>query len=430
MGARFGLASRARWKSAFARETRAAFEELGPSFVKIGQMMSVRPDVFSPELVFELSRLRDSVAPLDTETVRVVIQEEFGRPPEELFEWFDREPAASASIAQVHRARLTCEARPVWGETLAAGADVVVKVLRPGVEKAVMADLELGRRLVRIAGALGAFRRLNADRLLDEFTASFHREIDLRREARVADRFAFDFRDDPLVLIPRVVWGRTTRRVLTMECVEGWPLSELDDARRAGVDAYGLAVHGATAFMRQVLVLGRFHADLHPANLFVTPDGRIAYLDFGIVGTLTPKERDDVAGMLAALVFRDAGRALERSAALGIKVPVDKAETVRRELGALMDRTLADSGGVRDFGIGFLALLGRHRIEIPVGYGLLVKSLVTVEGVSRALYPEIDIVEVARPFVTRLLARQAVRPERFYARLPAVARAALRELSA
>ena len=167
--------------------------------------------------------------------MRGVIQGEFGRPPEELFEWFDGEPAASASIAQVHRARLVREARPVWGDTLPAGADVVVKVLRPGVEEAVMADLELGRRLIRRAGALGAFRRLNADRLLDEFAASFHREIDLRNEARVADRFAFDFRDDPARLRPRVVW-REDRRARAHHGVRGG-LAALRTGRAPAVPA-------------------------------------------------------------------------------------------------------------------------------------------------------------------------------------------------
>jgi ubiquinone biosynthesis protein len=261
----------------------------------------------------------------------------------------------------------------------------------------------------------------------------------------VADRFAFGFRNDPRVLVPRMVWARTTRRVLTMEYVEGWRLSELDEARLAGVDTRGLAVHGANVFMRQVLVTGRYHADLHPANLLVTRDNRIAYLDFGIVGALSQRERALVAQMLAALVFRDARRALLASAELGVVVPPEKEDTVRRGLGALMDRTLAveDSrkspplagpvgarADVRDFGMGFLSLLGRNDIEIPVGYGLLVKSLVTVEGVSRALYPEIDIIEATRPFVTRLLAREALRPGRLYARLPAAAWAALRELSA
>ncbi|OPZ75942.1 MAG: putative protein kinase UbiB [Actinobacteria bacterium ADurb.Bin444] len=337
----------------------------------------------------------------------------------------------------MHRARLREPSRPVWGDVMPAGTPVAVKVVRPGVEQDVMADLAVARRFVQRLARLAAVRRWNVDSLVEELAASLHRELDLRNEARVSDRFAFDFRDDPRVFAPRVVWSRTTRRVLTMDFVQGWRLSDLDDAVRGGVDAYGLAVHGAEVFMRQVLVHGRFHADLHPANLLVTPDDRIAYLDFGIVGELTPHERAAVAQVLAALVFRDPERALRYSAQLGVTVPSDRATAVCENLHLLMERTLgsgalagATPADVKGFGLGLLSLLARHGIEIPVGYGLLVKSLVTVEGVARALYPEIDIIETARPFVTELLLKRAVRADVLLSRMGPALRAALRELVA
>lgn len=448
---RCGLVSKRRRREVFARELRLAFEELGPAFVKIGQLMSVRPDVFPAELVFELSQLRDAVAPLPFDVVRGAVEREFGRSLEHLYAEFDPVPVASASIAQVHRAILSEPARPVWGEVLPAGTEVAVKVVRPGIEAAVLEDLRLARRVFARLRRLRSFRRWNADALLEEFARSLDSELDLRNEGRTADRFAFDFRDDLLVKVPRIVWSRTTAGVLTMEFLPGWRLSELDDARRAGVDAYGLAVHGAEVFMRQVLVFGRYHADLHPANLFVTPDNRIAYLDFGIMGRLAREERKMVGEMLAALVYRDAHKALECSRALGVEVPADRVAAITEELGRLMGRTLAPSGGpgqedggrgdglppdvgrrpdVRDFGMGFLSLLGRHGIEVPAGYGLLVKALVTVEGVSRALYPDIDIIEAARPFVTRLLLEKAGRPRDVAARAARALRAALAELVA
>jgi ubiquinone biosynthesis protein len=209
-------------------------------------------------------------------------------------------------------------------------------------------------------------------------------------------------------------------------------LSELDEARAAGVDCLGLAVHGATAFMRQVFVYGRYHADLHPANLFVTPEGRIAYLDFGIVGYLTPAERVNITQVMAALVYRDAERALRYSDALGVHVPADRVEAVRSGLGRLLDGTTR-ADGTRDFahfGLGFLRLLGANGVAVPSGYGLLIKSLATVEGVARALYPEIDIVDTARPFTTRVLGAAMGDPARLRERLPAALRAALRELTA
>src|SRR5450759_103061 len=184
--------------------------------------------------------------------------------------------------------------------------------------------------------------------------------------------------------------------------------------------------------MRQVMIHGRYHADLHPANLFVTPKDTIAYLDFGIVGHLTKTEREDIAQVLAGMVYRDAARALRYSERLGVRVPPEKVPVVKRELGELLDSMLGQSGprSFRHFGVGFLQLLRRNDLEIPTGYGLLVKSLATVEGCARSLYPDIDIIDTARPFVTRLLSDAMGRPERINERVPAAIRAALREFVA
>lgn len=428
---RLGLVSATRRRAAVARELRLACEQLGPAFVKLGQLVSVRPDLFSAETVFEMQKLQDEVEPLDEAVVRRTITSELGASPESLFSSFCADPVASASIAQVHRATLRERYRPVWGDALAAGASVAVKVVRPEAGRTIEADLAVAGRTIGLLKRFGFMRRVDLSSLLDEFASSLRSELDLRNEGRVADRFSFDFRDDPAVLTPRVVWPLTTRRVLTMEYVEGWRLSELDQAALAGVDARALAIHGATAFMRQVLVHGRFHADLHPANIFVTPDGRIAYLDFGIVGRLTPREREHIAQVLVALAYGDADRALRHSAELGVEVPAESLAAVTHDLSVLIGRTLGgDSVDVRHFGVGFLALLGRHGIGIPVGYGLLVKSLVTVEGVARALYPEIDILDTAKPFATGLVAQAIGRPSVLAQRLPRAIRAALRELVA
>lgn len=428
--ARFGLAPGAVRRAAWARGLRRAFEHLGPAFIKLGQLISVRPDEFSGELVAEMQRMQDSVPPLPTEAIRAVIRAEFAAEPEELFATFDNEPLAAASIAQVHRATLTESCRPVWGESLPAGADVVVKVVRPGAADSILGDVAIVRRLAEhIAGTRFA-RRFDPVGLVDEFSSTVDRELDLRQEGRFADRFAFDFRDDPKVQAPRIVWTRSTSRVLTMEFITGWRLSDLEVARAAGVDCRGLAIHGATAFMRQVFVYGRYHADLHPANIFVTPENTIAYLDFGIVGYLTPEERMNITQVMAALIYRDPDRALRYSEKLGVHVPPEHVEPVRRGLGALLDGDVRPDG-TRDFahfGLGFLKLLGEHGVAIPSGYGLLIKSLATVEGVARALYPEIDIVETAQPFTTRILARAMGDPVRVRERMPAAVRAALREL--
>jgi ubiquinone biosynthesis protein len=428
---RLGLVSAARRRTVFAQEWRAAFERLGGAFLKLGQLVSVRPDEFGDELADEMALLRDQVAPAPFARIAAVIEAELGAAPSALFASIDDTPLASASVAQVHAAVLADATRPVWGEDLPAGAAVVVKVIRPGAGEALLGDIVEARRLAGNALVRRALRGVDVAALLDEFEASVRRELDLRIEGRVADHFAFDFRHDPRIVVPRIVWSRSAPRVLTMERMYGWRLSELDEAELAGVDAHGLAVHGATAFMRQVMLYGRYHADLHPSNLFVTPDSRIAYLDFGIVGHLSDAERGDIAQVLAAFVYRDADRALRYSANLGVHVPPEKVATVRAELGALLDATMGGANSdFRHFGFGFLALLRRNGITIPGGYGLLVKSLATVEGVARRLYPDIDIMEVARPFVTRMIGESIASPELLRERLPAAWRAAMREMLA
>ncbi|PKQ20656.1 MAG: hypothetical protein CVT66_03580 [Actinobacteria bacterium HGW-Actinobacteria-6] len=428
----FGLAPGTVRRTAFARAWRRSFEDLGPAFIKLGQLISVRPDEFSDELVAEMQSMQDAVPALPAAAIRAVIRSEFGREPEELWASFDDAPVASASIAQVHRATLAQPYKPVWGVELPAGTTLAIKVVRPGAAESIRADIAIARSLMERVARMRISRRFDPIALLDEFALTVDRELDLRMEGRFADRFTFDFRDDPKVVAPRTVWPTTTARVLAMEFMTGWRLSEIETAKAHGVDCYALAVHGATAFMRQVFVYGRYHADLHPANLFVTPDNTIAYLDFGIVGFLTDEERMNITQVMAALVYRDPDRALKYSAKLGVDVPADRVEVVRTALGGLLDGTYRPDG-TRDFahfGLGFLKLLGENDIKIPSGYGLLIKSLATVEGVARALYPEIDIVETAKPFTTRILGQAMGDPARLYERIPAAIRAAMREIVA
>lgn len=425
---RAGLMASDRRRAIVARHLREALEEAGPGFVKAGQLLSVRPDLVPSSWIAELERLQDAGPTVPFEQVRTSLRRALGRERDWPFAELDERPLAAASIAQVHRATLARDYRPVAGEPMPAGTVVAVKVLRPGIETRLAADLawarSWARRAVRLPG-VAAGPAMNA---LDEIEASAARELDLRHEGRVADRFRRDFADDPRIQVPRVVWPGTTRRVLTSEWVEGWRLSELGPAERAGIDARGLAEHGARAFLRQVLRLGRFHADLHPANLLVTPQGRICYLDFGIVGRSPPAQRRALARLLAATAYGDEALALDASRALGLEISDEHAPAVAREVAALADRHLRgrSPADVRGYATGFLDLLRRRRIAIPSGYGLLVKALLTVEGVARSLYPDLDVVEVARPEVTRLLLSEAADEATLPARAERAIRAAAR----
>lgn len=429
---RAGLIAPRRRRAVVARHLREALEQAGPGFVKAGQLLSVRPDLVPPAWTEELERLQDAGPQVPFDAVRSVLHQALG--PERTWPFVDLEehPVAAASVAQVHRARLRWDYRPVVGSPIPAGATVAVKVLRPGIEARLQADLAWARRWARRTRALPGVPSGALEGVLDDIEASAAREVDLRNEGRVAGGFAHDFADDPLIVVPRVVWPGTTRRVLTTEWIEGWRLRDLGPVERAGIDARALAEHGARAFLRQVLVLGRFHADLHPANLLVTTDGRICYLDFGIMGEASPEQRRAIARLLAATAFGDEALALRASRDLGLDIPDAEAAAVAREVAALAERHLRHRtpADVRGYATGFLELLRRRKIAIPNGYGLLVKALLTVEGVARSLYPDLDVVEVARPVVTRLMLADASDPATVSERAERAVRAGLRELIA
>jgi len=375
-----------------ARNVRQMLEELGPTFIKIGQLLSIRPDLVPPDLVFELERLQDTVAPLPVDVIKQQIEGELSRPLDAVFARFDDEPLGSASIGQVHRAQLK------------DGPEVVVKVQRPAAESTVDADLDLLRALAhRVRDRV---KWIDVIDVLDEFSDSLHRELDYRVEAHHIDRFRHNFRDDPLIKIPLVHWPLTTRRILVMEYVEGSKLSDLATPESLGIDTYALAEHGAEAFMRQVLEFGFFHGDLHPANILVTPDGRIGYLDFGIVGTVSEENKRIITHMLIAILRQDSDAVVREAANLGVTIPPERLPAMRAELREILFRYYGRSLEqirIEILGREFLAMLYRNHVRIPKDFALLAKALVTLEGVAKHLYPEFNIVEVARPYATKLV---------------------------
>ncbi|MDR1412483.1 MAG: hypothetical protein LBJ07_00960 [Actinomycetes bacterium] len=431
--ARFGFVPLGRRREIFAQQLREAFEELGPAFIKLGQLISIRPDMFPPQYVFEMENLRDAVTPVPLEVMRPVIEGDFGRPLEELFASFDPEPIGSASIAQVYRATLRGEPgetyTPPTGAALPTGAELAVKVIRPGSEATITADIAVITPLVNALNRIPALQRFNLPQLLSEFSESLASECDLRIEGRVSDRFAFDFRDDPYVMTPSIVWPLSSKNVLTMQYVEGWTLGHAREAEAVGVDARFLATYGANVFMKQVMVLGRFHADLHQSNLLITPDNHICYLDFGIMGTIADDQKEAIAQVLAATVYADAKRAIDYSAELGLVVTHDKQPEVIDQVADLMGRTFSHMPrDVRGFAMGFLSIMNEQRVSVPRGFGLLIKALVVVEGCAQMVYSDIDIVDAAKEFTTELVLTHMLRPARLYARIPRAIDAAMAEL--
>lgn len=384
-----------------AQRFRHFLEDLGPTFVKVGQLLSVRPDLVTPDIVFELEKLQDTVEPISFDVTKDVVQSELKKTIKDVFSYFDPKPLASASIGQVHRA------------TLKDGKiDVAVKVQRPTAKGTIDADLDLLFALAHTFREKVTFVDIVA--VLQEFADSLHRELDYRVEGRHIDRFRHNFREDELVKIPLVFWKHTTQRVLVMEFVEGTKISDLATPEAVGIDTYVLAIHGAQAFMKQVLEDGFFHGDLHPANILVTPDAKIGYLDFGIVGQVTEEDRETIASMLIGIIKQDAEAIVRGAEKLGVHIPEDKLSMMRDDLKDIIDRYYGRRLGeiqIDIIGREFLDLIYSYHLRIPKDFALLAKALITIEGVAKQLYPQINIIEVARPYVLDLMKRK-YSPER------------------
>lgn len=388
------------------QRTRLAIEELGPTFIKLGQLASTRPDIFPPEYVIELEKLLDAAPPVSLEHVRAVIESELGEPVESLFAAFDPAPLASASIGQVHRAQLP------------GGERVVVKVQRPDIERVVNADLDLLLGQARfLEGRSERARQLGVVKLADEFAYALRNELDYASEARNEERFRKLFADEPRLLIPRVYWRLTTRRVLVTEEVNGIKINDLERLRAEGYDLPTIARASTEIYMRQIFRAGLFHADPHPANIFVV-GGQIAQIDFGTVGYLSDAMKDQLVDLLVALVRNDTDGIVQAIVTLGGSGDANAGD-MRRDVQRFMQRfygVALDEVRVGDFLSEVFGIAHRHNIRLPADFALLGRTLVVLEGVARQLDPDTVLVEVARPFATRLM-RERLSPEKISAKV-------------
>ncbi|TSE25353.1 ubiquinone biosynthesis regulatory protein kinase UbiB [Tepidimonas aquatica] len=395
---------------------REALERLGPIFVKFGQVLSTRRDLLPPDIADELAKLQDRVPPFPTEVAIATIERAFGQPLAAVFSHFERQPVASASIAQVHFA------------TLCDGREVAVKVLRPGMLPVIEKDLALMRTMARWAERLSRDgRRLKPREVVAEFDKYLHDELDLMREAANAAQLRRNMEGLDLVLIPEMYWDWCRSDVLVMQRMHGVPISQVERLRAAGVDIKRLARDGVTIFFTQVFRDGFFHADMHPGNIQVSlaPEtfGRYISLDFGIVGTLTEYDKEYLAQNFTAFFRRDYKRVAELHIESGWVPPetrVDELEAaVRAVCEPYFDRPLKDIS----LGMVLMRLFQtsrRFNVEIQPQLVLLQKTLLNIEGLGRQLDPELDLWSTAKPFLERWMVEQ-VGPRRLWRELKAEA---------
>ncbi|MEW6271553.1 MAG: AarF/ABC1/UbiB kinase family protein [Thermodesulfobacteriota bacterium] len=386
---------------------RMAFEELGPTFIKLGQVLATRPDLIPMSLVEELRLLQDRVPPFPAEQARREIERELGRPIGELFATFDDVPLAAASIAQVHRA------------TLRDGTQVVVKVRRPGLEAIIANDLDI---LIALAGLLEdnlpEARQFSPRAIAEEFRRSIGHEIDLTREARNIERFARNFRGDRSICVLKTYPELSSRAVLTLEFIDGIKASDVAALEAAGIDRSALARRGVELVVRQVFQHGFFHADPHPGNVFILRDGRIAPIDMGMMGVLDRDMRDALLELMTGVLLGDAGKIVGLFQRLALVDERADLPALRRDAQEMIDayRELPlEEVDIGAFVGELFDVLARHQVLVPPELLLTGKALATVEGLARILDPRLDPMQAMRPLVLRFYLERLADP-RFLAR--------------
>ncbi len=372
---------------------RMAFEELGPTFIKLGQILSTRPDLIPAEYIEEFAKLQDRIPPCPTEKILEVIERELRRPAEDIFLEFEKKPVASASIGQVHRARLK------------DGRWVVVKVQKPGVEKQIKQDLEILEELVkRVQLYWEGAQHLDLEGLYEEFAYTLRNELDYEREGRNAETFRKNFINDRDVYVPQVFWEYTTSKVLVMEELEGIKFTELERIKALGFNPKEIAQKGARMYMDMFFRDGFFHGDPHPGNFFILKDGRIGIVDFGMVGVLDDMMRINLLQLLYGITSNEMNLVMDALYDLGIRGEFRRENMLRKELEVLFSyyffRPLSEvklSKIVEEI----FRLIYRYRISLPSDLFLLLKTIGMGEGLLMRLDPEFRMINAVKPYVVK-----------------------------
>jgi ubiquinone biosynthesis protein len=377
---------------------RRALEDLGPVFVKFGQMLSTRPDLLPEDIAKELALLQDQVPPFPGAEARGIVEQAYGRPLSEIFQEFQETPFASASIAQVHLARLF------------GGREVIVKVVRPQIEKVIRRDLGLLYVIAEMAERYWSQgKRLRPREVVAEYEKTILDELDLLREAGNASQLRRNWLDSTLLYVPEIEWPLARRNVMVMERIYGIPISDIEGLRAAGINLKELSEHGVEIFFTQVFRHSFFHADMHPGNIFVSPKGQYVAVDFGIMGTLSPADQRYLAENFLAFFNRDYRRVAQLHVDAGW-VPsttrVDEFESAMRTVcEPIFERPLKDIS----FGQLLLRLFQtarRFNMEVQPQLVLLQKTLLNIEGLGRQLYPELDLWVTSKPILERWMSEQ------------------------
>ncbi len=370
---------------------RRALEELGPTFIKLGQMLSTRADLLPPIYIAELARLQDRVETTSFEVIRAVVEQELGAPIDERFRQFDPIPLAAASIGQVHAA------------TLIDGTPVAVKVQRPDIEAVIEEDLAILMDIARAAERrFRLARQAEATAVVREFSWTIQAELDYEREGRNAERIASVFVRDATVRIPRVCWSHTTKRLLTLERLEGIRIDQVDALRAAGHDPAAIVRVGLTAFARQVLEVGFFHADPHPGNFLVLPDGTLGLLDFGQVGSVDQQLRERLMLLALACLERDAARIVDDLATMGAVPSMWDRLAVERDVSHMLTRYVGrpiTDIRLRDVVADAMEMIRRHGLRLPAELALLTKTMLMAEALGRRLDPHLNVISVLEPTI-------------------------------
>jgi ubiquinone biosynthesis protein len=377
---------------------RGALEELGATFIKLGQILSTRADLLPPAYQVELARLQDAAPPLRADVVRGIIVAELGRPLETIFATFDEVPLAAASIGQVH------------GATLHDGTPVVVKVQRPGVAEQIQQDLQILETLatnVRRRWAL--VDQYDVVGIVHEFGQTLRGETDYIREGRNADRFRANFLGDEGVHIPFVFWDMTTAKVLALERISGIKIDDLAGLDRAGIDRQAVALRGAQTVLKMVFKDGFYHADPHPGNFFIEADGRIGVVDFGMVGTVGHRTQEQLVWALMAYTSEEPERQVDALFELGVAGRRVNRAVLKRDVEHLRARYYGRPVGeiaIRPVVNDVLGVVRRHRLQLPPGYALLLKTVVMHESLVTRLDPTFDFTSVLVPYARAMMMRQ------------------------